>query len=158
MSKQKIYIETSVISYLTAKPSRDIIIAGHQQITQDWWNKARHKFDCYISQIVVEEISLGDMNAASKRMNSVKNIPDLGYNEGVENLAIQYLELFGIPEKAKLDAFHLAYAVLYNIDFLLSWNCKHIANAVVNSKLRDFNYENSLFVPFLCTPYELLEV
>ena len=91
-------------------------------------------------------------------MNAVQDIPDLGYNSEVENLAIQYLKLLGIPEKAKLDAFHLAYAVLYNINFLLSWNCKHIANAMVNLKLRDFNIDNSLFVPFLFTPHELLEV
>jgi predicted nucleic acid-binding protein len=158
MEKQKVYIETSVISYLTSKPSRDLIIAGHQQITQDWWHKAKPKFDCYISQIVIEEISLGDKNAALKRINAIQNIPDLGYNSEVENLAFQYFKLLGIPEKAKLDTFHLAYAVLYNIDFLLSWNCKHIANAMINSKLRDFNNNNSLFVPFLCTPQELLEV
>lgn len=158
MEKKKVYIETSVISYLTAKPSRDLVVAGNQQITQDWWNKSRTKFDCYISQIVVEEISLGDKNASLSRLNSVKNIPSLGYNSSIENLAIQYINLFAIPDKAKLDAFHLAFAVIYKIDFLLSWNCKHIANAMINLKLRDFNNIHSLFVPFLCTPQELLEV
>lgn len=158
MQKQKVYIETSVISYLTAKPSRNLVVAGHQQITQDWWHKARPKFDCFISQIVVEEISLGDKNAALNRLSVAKKIPDLAYNIEVENLAIQYLKLLGIPEKAKLDAFHLAYSVLYNIDFLLSWNCKHIANSLINLKIRNFNNDNSLFVPFLCTPQELLEV
>jgi hypothetical protein len=158
MVKQKVYIETSVISYLTAKPSRDLIIAGHQKTTYDWWHKAKPKFDCYISQIVIEEISFGDKNAALKRLEIVKDITDLGYSLEINDLALQYLKLLNIPEKAKFDAFHLAYTVLFNIDFLLSWNCKHIANAVINSKLRDFNIENSLFVPFLCTPQELLEV
>lgn len=158
MEKRKVYIETSVISYLTAKPSRDIIVAGHQQITTEWWHKAKNKFDCYISQIVIAEIGQGDKSASSNRLKAVQQIPELGYNLEIENLAIQYLKLLNIPEKAKLDAFHLAFAVIYKIDFLLSWNCKHIANAMVNYKIKDFNYSKSLFVPFLCTPQELLEV
>lgn len=158
MEKQKVYIETSVISYLTAKPSRDLIIAGHQKITSDWWHKAKHKFDCYISQIVIEEISMGDKNAALKRMKAIKNLSELTYNQEVKDLASKYLKLLNIPDKSRLDAFHLSFSVIYKIDYLLSWNCRHIANAVVNFKLREFNDKNSLFVPFLCTPQELLEV
>jgi hypothetical protein len=158
MLKQKVYIETSIISYLTAKPSRDLVIAGHQKITYDWWHKVRTKFDCYISQIVIEEISRGDKIASSKRLDSINNITILGFNPEIENLALQYFNLLNIPEKSKLDAFHLAYCVLFGIDFLLSWNCKHLANALINFKLRDFNNTKSLFVPFLCTPQELLEV
>ncbi len=120
MEKKKVYIETSVISYLTAKPSRDLVIAGHQKITYDWWHKSKKKFDCFISQIVIEEIKLGDKNAASKRLEAVRGLPDLGYSSNIENLAIKYIDLFRIPDKAKLDAFHLAYSVLFKIDFLLS--------------------------------------
>jgi hypothetical protein len=158
MDKQKVYIETSVISYLTAKPSRDLIIAGHQRITQDWWKYAKPKFECYISQIVIEEISMGDSNAAAKRLYAVEDILNLEFTPLIDNLARKYMNLFGIPEKAKLDAYHLAFAVVNKIDILLSWNCKHIANALINIKLRDYNSNNSLFVPFLCTPQELLEV
>ncbi|NLO19694.1 MAG: type II toxin-antitoxin system VapC family toxin [Ignavibacteria bacterium] len=101
---------------------------------------------------------MGDKNAALKRLEAVRDLPDLGYSPNVQNLAIKYIDLFRIPEKARLDAFHLAYAVLFKIDFLLSWNCKHIANELVNLKLKNYNINNSLYVPFLCTAHELLEV
>lgn len=158
MQKQRVYIETSVISYLTSKPSRDIIISGHQQITNEWWIKSRSKFRNYISEFVIDEISKGDKIASKKRLNSVNNIQILEYVNIIDDLAISYAKLLSIPDKAKLDAFHLAIAVYYEIDFLLSWNCKHIANAVVLSKLRDYNQNNNLFTPILCTPLELLEV
>ncbi|MGA2296347.1 MAG: type II toxin-antitoxin system VapC family toxin [FCB group bacterium] len=158
MEKQKVYIETSVISYLTSKPSRDLIIAGHQKLTLDWWKKSKIKFDCYISQFVLDEIAKGDRIASSERLSITKNIPLLEYTEEIDKLAIQYVKLLNIPEKSRTDAFHLAIAVWFEIDYLLSWNCKHIANAVVNYKLREYNKTNSLFVPILCTPTELLEV
>ncbi|MFH1050811.1 MAG: type II toxin-antitoxin system VapC family toxin [bacterium] len=158
MKKQKVYIETSVISYLVSKPSRDLVVTGHQQITAEWWKKTRNKFDCYISQVVIEEISKGDKIASSKRLNSVSDFPVLAFNSDIEDLAVKYVELLNIPEKSKLDAFHLAFAVMFEIDFLLSWNCKHIANAMINFKIKDYNNKNSLYVPFLCTPQELLEV
>ncbi|ROL61847.1 PIN domain-containing protein [Bacteroidetes/Chlorobi group bacterium ChocPot_Mid] len=158
MKKQKVYIETSVISYLTSKPSRDLIIAGHQQITLEWWKKVKNKFDCYISQIVIEEISKGDAIASTARIKAVQDMPILAYSTEIEDLAKKYVELLNIPEKSKLDAFHLAFAVMFKIDFLLSWNCKHIANAMINLKIKNFNNKSARYVPFLCTPQELLEV
>ncbi|MEI6091012.1 MAG: type II toxin-antitoxin system VapC family toxin [bacterium] len=158
MEKQKVYIETSVISYLTAKPSRDIIIAGHQQTTYDWWHKTRHQFDCFISEFVIDEINLGDKEAAEKRIKAVNDFRYLEFKPEVEQLGIEYFRLFNIPEKSKLDALHLAIAVWYKIDYLLSWNCKHIANAYVNLRLREYNDKNNLHSPILCTPDELMEV
>jgi predicted nucleic acid-binding protein len=158
MEKQKVYIETSVISYLTAKPSRDLVAAGHQKTTYDWWHKSKHKFDCYISEFVINEISSGDKEAAEKRLTVVNNVPLLEYVEEIYDLAMQYVELLNIPEKSKADAFHLATAVWFEIDYLLSWNCKHLANAVVSYKMNQFNKVNSLYIPVLCTPLELLEV
>ena len=157
MEKQKVYIETSVISYLTANPSKDIVVAVHQQITNEWWHKARQKFDCYISDVVLAEIEKGDSKAALSRIDAVKDIRILEYNPEIEKLGLVYLELFKIPDKSKLDAAHLALSVWYNIDILMSWNCKHIANALVNIKLRENNNRNGLFTPILCTPEELLE-
>ena len=157
MHKQRIYIETSVISYLTANPSKDIVIAGHQQITKEWWNKARQRFDCYISEVVLAEIEKGDVKAAARRKDAVQDINILEYNTEIEKLALTYLDLFKIPDKSKLDASHLALSVWYNIDVLMSWNCKHIANALVNIKLRENNNKSNLFTPILCTPEELLE-
>ncbi|MBM2816608.1 MAG: hypothetical protein HW421_3370 [Ignavibacteria bacterium] len=158
MGKQKVYIETSVISYLTAKPSRDIVIAGHQKTTYDWWHKPRYKFDCFISEFVISEISRGDKNEAEKRLGIVKDIKYLEYNPEIERLGTIYFKLFNIPEKSKLDALHLAISVWYKIDYLLSWNCKHIANAIVNLRLREYNNKNNLYSPILCTPDELMEV
>ena len=82
----------------------------------------------------------------------------LEHTKDVESLSVAYYKLLGIPEKSRIDAFHLAIAVYYEIDFLLSWNCKHIANAIVSQKIRKYNMEQSLFVPILCTPQEMLEV
>jgi len=158
MEKQKVYIETSVICYLTAKPSSDIVVAGHQKSTYDWWNKTKSKFDCYISGFVFDEISKGDKNASIKRLGIVKNFKYLEINEDIEKLAEKYFNLFNIPEKSKFDSLHLAISVWYNIDFLLSWNCKHIANAIVNQRLREYNYKNNLHSIILCTPDELMEV
>jgi hypothetical protein len=135
-----------------------LIIAGHQKITLDWWEKAKNKLDCYISEIVISEISQGDKIAAEKRLDSVKGFKYLEHNNEIEQLGIKYFKLFNIPEKSKLDALHLAISVWFKIDFLLSWNCKHIANAFVNLKLREYNYKNDLHSPILCTPEELMEV
>jgi hypothetical protein len=158
MEKQKIYIETSVISYMTAKPSRDLVIAGHQQITQVWWHKAKNKFDCYISDFVTQEVSRGDKNAAILRLDMIKDFDVLVINDQISNLAEIYLNLLEIPEKSKIDTFHLAFAVWYNIDFLITWNCKHIANAFNIKKINNYNINNNLWVPVLCTPQELMGV
>lgn len=156
--KQKVYIETSVISYLTALPSRDIVIAGHQQTTYEWWNNSKPNFDSYISQFVIYEISAGDKLASLRRLDVIRDLKELQVNHEIEKLGNIYLKSFNIPEKSKLDAFHLAVAVWYNIDYLLSWNCKHIANAVVNRKLIEINNKMGLNSPILCTPLELNEV
>jgi len=129
MIKQKVYIETSVISYLTSKPSRDLIIAAHQQITYDWWNTIKPNAECYISQFVIDEIQKGDSEAAQFRLKAIENLLILEVNDNIKNLAKKYQELLNLPEKSKLDAFHLAIAVIHRIDYLMSWNCKHIAAA-----------------------------
>jgi predicted nucleic acid-binding protein len=156
--KQKVYIETSVISYLTSKPSRDIIVAGHQQTTYEWWYNSKPNFDSFISQFVIDEISSGDILASQRRLDVVGDLKELQVNYEIEKLGSIYLKLFNIPNKSKLDAFHLAVAVWYNIDYLLSWNCKHIANAIVNKKLIEINNKMGLNSPMLCTPLELFEV
>jgi predicted nucleic acid-binding protein len=158
MGKQKVYIETSVISYLTAKPSRDIVIAGHQKTTYDWWHKSKNKFDCFISDFVTQEASQGDKNAASLRLNMIKDLYILVVNEEIVQIAENYFKLLKIPDKAKLDTYHLAFAVWYNIDYLITWNCKHIANAINIKKINSFNLINNLWMPVFCTPHELMEV
>ncbi len=157
MEKQKIYIETSIISYLTARPSSNLIIAGHQKITYDWWYKAKKHFDCYISVFVVNEIKRGDINASKKRLQVIENIEMLELLPEVELLAEYYFNNLFIPQKAKLDAYHLAVACIHNIDFLLSWNCKHIANSNINRLIQNLNNKIGMKTPFFCTPEQLME-
>ncbi len=126
---QTIYIETTIPSYLAAKPSRDIIILAPQRITREWWDEYRHLYEMFISQVVLDEIKRGDPEMVNKRINILQGIPMLEANNEVESLAERYFESLQFPPKALRDAFHLAYVVVYEIDFLATWNCTHLANA-----------------------------
>lgn len=142
-----VYIETSVVSYLTARPSRDLIVAGHQQITQDWWDNIRPKVQCVISPSVIEEAKRGDEKAAEERLNAIRELPVLAVNENVKELALEYLNAIKIPEKAKTDAFHLAFPAWYKVDYLLTWNCKHIASGRVRKILETINNKLNIHTP-----------
>ena len=126
--KQKVYLETSIISYLAARPSRDIIIAAHQELTNEWWENRRKRFDVFVSQLVIQEAKAGDKNAAQKRLDILEQMPLLELNEKVISLA-RILMGEVIPPKAVEDALHIAVATIHGMDYLLTWNCKHIANA-----------------------------
>ena len=136
--KPTAYIESSIISYLTARPSRDLIVAAHQQITVDWWEDVRPKVDGFISPFVNQEISRGDSEAAQKRIEAVKDLPVLEINHDIQELAEKYFVALEIPEKARLDAAHLAIAVWHEMDYLLSWNCRHIVSAILPQNLALF--------------------
>ena len=156
--KQTVYLETTVISYYTAKPSRDLIVAGHQQITTEWWEKSLPKFDCYISEFIIDEAERGDEEASKKRIDVVSQFPLLTVNDEIQKIAQTYFERLTIPEKARLDAAHLAIACYYKMDYLLSWNCKHIVSGKVRMKLQELNRIIQLHTPIICTPEELLEI
>lgn len=156
--KPTVYVETSIVSYLTARPSRDLIVAGHQQITIEWWDSVRPQVDCFISPFVIEEASRGDQEAAQKRMAALMGFTILKVNDEVRNLAERYFEAIDLPGKARIDAFHLAIAVWHGTDYLLSWNCKHIASARVRKILAEINETLSIHTPVICTPEELMEV
>ena len=151
---QKVYIETSIPSYLTAKRSRDLIMAANQEMTEEWWTN-REQFDLYISALVIQEAGSGDENAAQKRLAVLENIPELDVTEEVEYFAEALIQKVPLPEKARIDALHIAVATLNGMDYLLTWNCTHIANAVLRQKIeaicRAFGYEP----PTICTPQEL---
>jgi predicted nucleic acid-binding protein len=155
--KPKVYLETSIPSYLTARPSRDVVIAGNQETTKAWWAR-RQNFDLYISIFVLEEASAGDSLAAAERLRVLANIPEIGVTEEVATIAEQLLAQASLPSKARLDALHIAAAALGGMDYLLTWNCTHIANAAFRFKIerviRAFGYEP----PLICTPQELVEV
>jgi predicted nucleic acid-binding protein len=156
MNQPKVYIETSVISYLTARPSRDIVIAGHQQVTCDWWETATERFHLVTSQLVIQEASVGDKYLAEKRLNVLEPIELLATSTEAIALAQLLISEGPIPKKAVEDAIHIAIAVTNGIDYLVTWNCKHIANAIMRSSIekicRSQNYEPVT----ICTPEELL--
>ena len=154
--KPTVYIETSVISYLTSRPNRDLIVAAHQQITQEWW-KQLHLFEPFISEVVYNEISCGDSNAAEKRINAVRNFDYLTINPDVLELAKEYYDAINLSEKAQLDSVHLALAVHHGIDYLVSWNLIHISGARPRKIVEQVNYSNGIRTPIICTPEELLE-
>jgi predicted nucleic acid-binding protein len=154
--KLKVYIETSVISYLTARPSRDLITAAHQQLTIDWWEDRRTDFGLYISQLVVREASAGDEKAAKRRLQAIEQIPLLELNQEVLTLARSLVEDGPLPAKASEDALHIAVATVHGMDFLLTWNCKHIANAEMRNLMGEVCRAQGYEPAITCTPEELL--
>ena len=155
--KPKTYLETSVISYLTSRPSRDLIVAANQQLTQEWWQVRRQNFDLFISQLVIQEVSAGDEGAAQRRLQTVANIPLLRLSEEAVTLAEKLVEEGAVPRRAVEDALHVAVATLNGMDYLLTWNFKHIANATMRYKIERICRLAGYEPPIICTPQELLE-
>ncbi|MFB2893887.1 type II toxin-antitoxin system VapC family toxin [Aerosakkonemataceae cyanobacterium BLCC-F50] len=153
---ETIYIETSIFGYLTARSTKNLILAANIELTRDWWENYRRAFDLYISQIVLDEAALGDSEIAAKRLEILQDMTLLKPSEAAEDLVIQFLARSNLPNKAANDAAHIALATVHGMDYLLTWNCKHIANAQIQKKLTqicaDFGYE----LPTICTPYELM--
>lgn len=154
--RETVYIETTIPSYLAARASRDIVVAGHQQITHDWWQHHKERFDLFISEAVVQEAAKGDPEVAERRMKYIADIPLLPITGEIMALAKQYLALLSIPLKSALDAVHLACCVKHKMDFMLTWNCKHLAHGSVIKKLNEYNMEHRLFLPTIVTPDELM--
>lgn len=154
---ETVYIETSILGYLTARPSRDIVVAANIEITREWWDTRRRDFQLYFSQAVVKETSQGDAAIASQRLEILRNFSLLDLNQSVLDLAEQFLSRSNLPVKADVDAVHIAAATVHGMDYLLTWNCKHIANAQIQGKLAEISLDFGYELPILCTPYELLE-
>jgi len=155
--KPRLYIESSVISYYTARPSRDLIAAGHQQITQQWWSQQLSGYEPYISEVVREEISRGDPAAVELRLQAVKGVSLLVVTPDVTRLARKYYAALDLPDKARLDAIHLALAVQHGMDYLVSWNFTHIVGARPRGIIQKINYRLQMETPIICTPEELLD-
>jgi len=155
--KPSVYIETTVVSYLTARLSKNLIVAAHQQITDEWWETRRHLFDIFASQLVVREASAGDKEQVNKRLNTLKSMKLLEITENALSLSALLIEKGGIPKEAPEDALHISIAVVNGIDYLLSWNCKHIVNAKMRSKINQICLSNGYDSIIICTPEELME-
>lgn len=149
------YLDSNIISYLTARPSRDIVSLAHQQLTREWWDRHRQSFDLHVSELVLFEIGRGDPTAARARLELVRELPVLRISTEARVLADRIFRATTLPDKAASDALHIALAAVNGMDFLLTWNCTHIANGVileiVNAVCRDSGYEP----PIVCTPEEL---
>jgi predicted nucleic acid-binding protein len=154
--KKKVYIETSIISYLAAKPSKNLLSAAWQSVTNEWWENRRQMFDIYISELVKEESKRGDSNASQKRLESISGIPILNLNEDIINLAEKLIKQDAVPEKAADDALHIAISAVHYMDYLLTWNFRHIDNAETKPIVRSVCILNGYQCPEICTPQELL--
>jgi hypothetical protein len=156
--KPRIYVETSVISYLTARPSRDLIMAAHQEITREWWQSRRAEFVLFYSDAVRAEAAMGDSQAAAARLALLAELTLLEIPAQAMHLANALVEATALPVKARVDALHIAIAAYERMDFVLTWNFKHIANAQLVGKVRQVCESHGLACPVLCSPLELMEV
>jgi hypothetical protein len=154
----KVYLETSVVSYLVARRSRDLIVAGRQQITIDWWEQEREKFELYVSEAVVEEAQAGDPTEIIKRSSIISGLPNLKITLEAERLSKLLLKTGTLPAKAAIDTLHIATATVHEMDYLLTWNLKHIANAQVRKMVARIFQAEGYESPEICTPEELGEV
>ena len=154
--KSRLYLETTIPSYLISRPSRNVIVASHQELTREWWEKRRDIFQLYISQLVVDEASAGDPVAARERLMVLEDLPLLDITPEVTELATGILASGKIPRKAATDAAHIAIAAVHGMDFLVTWNCVHIANATIAKALASICREHACECPVICTPEELM--
>lgn len=153
----RVYIETTVVSYLTARPSRDLIIAAHQQITHEWWDTRRAAYELCISELVVNEAGAGDPQAAQERLNTIKDMTSLETSQEALDLAKELIRAGALPAKAADDALHIAVAAMNGVPYLLTWNCRHLANATMRPVIEAVCAGKGVKAPIICTPEELLE-
>jgi predicted nucleic acid-binding protein len=155
MEKKTVYLETSVVSYLTNRASRDLIVVGHQTLTREWWERRRSDFTLYVSEPVLDEAGAGDPEAAAQRLSALDGIDVLNVTDEAIEFAAQLLQQGVIPAKAATDALHVALACINGIHYLLTWNCKHIANAENFDAIAAACLANGYQAPIICTPEEL---
>lgn len=156
--KSSVYIESSVISYLSARPSRDIVSVSRQTITSEWWKNSKDNYDLFVSPLVIEEISGGDKDAAQKRLDIITKIPSISIASEAEMVATNLVSSKAVPENSIRDALHIAIAATQGIDYLLTWNFKHINNATTRTTIIKSVTESGFLCPILCSPEELEEV
>ena len=156
MAKASVYLETSVVGYATSRPGRDLVVAGHQQITREWFALRAQGYELFVSQLVASEASGGDEEAARERAAFLQGIPRLGITDAAGDLAAKLVESGAVPRKAAEDALHIAVAAVHGVDYVLTWNCKHIANAAMRQAIEGVCREAGYEPPVICTPEELM--
>jgi hypothetical protein len=153
---EAVYLETTFISYLVARPSRDLLVAAHQQITQEWWAIRRSQFECSVSQVVIDEASVGDSAEVEKRLAIIGGLPALDVTETAESLTRAIIAAGILPAHAFPDAAHVAVSAVHGVDYLLTWNCKHLANAQIARRIAVVCGKLGHRMPVICTPEELM--
>lgn len=153
--KPRVYIETTIPSYLTARPTRDLVRAAHQQITREWW-ASRERFELVVSQAVLDEAAAGDPDAARRRLRALDGLPSLDVTEEVADLAEALIIGVPFPPKAAVDAVHIAAAVVNRLDYLVTWNCTHLANAEMRKRVEQVCRSRGYEPVVICTPEELM--
>ncbi len=154
--RKRVYIETSIASYVTARPSRDLIQTARQQITSEWWEHRRGEFDLFISQYVLDEAGDGDIEASRRRLKLLEGLPLLETSDEAIQLGQALISEGAIPQKAVTDSLHVAVATVHEMDVLLTWNCKHLANAEILGDLARVVRSRGYEPPIICTPDELM--
>jgi hypothetical protein len=149
-----VYIETSIVSYLTARPSRVVVMAARQTLTRDWW-RGRASFQLRVSQLVLDEAGAGDQLMCARRLRALEGIPVLSLTESATRLAKALIRQGALPEKATVDAFHIGIAAAHQVTYLLTWNCKHLANATMRGTIERVCRSVGSSPPIICTPEEL---
>jgi len=153
---KRVYLETTIISYLTARSSRNLLAAAWQDITKEWWDRRRSQFDIFTSTLVLDEAGQGDPIAAERRLEQLENIPSLSVNDSAVEFAKTLIKEGAVPEQAPADALHISLSAVHHIDYLLTWNFKHIDNAEAKPLIRTMCLKHGLPYPEICTPQELM--
>ncbi len=153
----RIYIESTIPSYVAARPARDLLQAARQQMTKDWWELKRHNHELFTGQLVLDEIAFGEPEMARQRLELVADLTLLQSTEEVRELTRSIMDSRLLPAKAEGDAAHIALATFHEMDILLTWNCRHIANAFILGRLRRLMEAAGYSIPTICTPEELLQ-
>ena len=152
----RIYIESTIPSYVVARPARDLLQAARQQLTKDWWDLQRKTHELFTSQVVLDEIAAGEPEMAERRLELMDGITVLDLTPAAEALAGRILHSGLLPATADGDAAHIALATVHKLDILLTWNCRHIANASIVGRLRRLAETQGHTLPEIYTPEELL--
>jgi hypothetical protein len=155
--KQRVYIETTIVSYLTSKPSRDLIVAAHQAVTREWWEEQREQYELCTSELVLAEAARGDFASAGQRLQILSGMPLIPTTDKVTALARSLVKRGLLPEQASADAMHLALATVDDTDILLTWNCRHLANPIIIGQIGRFVRTMGYELPTVCTPDEFLD-
>jgi predicted nucleic acid-binding protein len=153
--KQAVYIETSVLSYLTSRPGKDLIVAARQALTRDWWDTQAKKYSLFVSAMVVQEAQAGDSKAAAMRLATLQGIPLLALTAEAEELAEALVRGVPIPRQYAADALHIAVATVHGVNYLMTWNFKHINNAQMKGRIARVAQEHGFEAPVICSPEEL---